>query len=41
MTAEIRHAGGAPGAHSDLVLARLGLTLPEIGALRQSGVVWT
>ena len=38
--AEITHAGGAAGAHSDMVLARLGLTAKEIGALRQSGAIW-
>ena len=37
---EIRHAGAAIGAHSDLVLGRFGLTLQEIGALRQSRTVW-
>ena len=39
--AEIRHAGAAIGAHSDLVLGRFGLTPQEIGALRQSRAVWT
>ena len=38
--AEITHAGGAAGAHSDMLLARLGLTAKEIDALRQSGAVW-
>jgi len=38
--AEIRHAGGAIGAHSDLVLRRFGLMPQEIGALRQSRTVW-
>jgi len=41
VTAGIRHTGGAAGAHSELVLARLGLAPAEIGALRQSGAVWT
>jgi crotonobetainyl-CoA:carnitine CoA-transferase CaiB-like acyl-CoA transferase len=38
---EIRHAGPAIGANSDLILTRLGFSLEEIGELRQTGAVWT
>ena len=38
---EIRHAGPAIGANSDLILTRLGFSLKEIGELRQTGAVWT
>lgn len=38
---EIRHAGSAVGAQSDMILTRLGLTPDQIGDLRRSGAVWT
>ena len=38
--AEIRRAGPAVGADSDLVLSRFGFSEKEIGELRLAGVVW-
>lgn len=36
----VRHAGPAPGADSDAVLAELGFEAREIAALREKGVIW-
>jgi crotonobetainyl-CoA:carnitine CoA-transferase CaiB-like acyl-CoA transferase len=36
----VRHAGPAPGADSDSVLAALGFDADDIAALRQKGVIW-
>jgi crotonobetainyl-CoA:carnitine CoA-transferase CaiB-like acyl-CoA transferase len=36
----VRHAGPAPGADSDAVLASLGFDAEAIAALRRTGVIW-
>jgi crotonobetainyl-CoA:carnitine CoA-transferase CaiB-like acyl-CoA transferase len=36
----VRHAGPAPGADSDTVLAALGFDASEIAELRRTGVIW-